>query len=211
MKCNLWHEMERCRYYKVCVTYFFFFFFLTVVRFLVVLVFFFRCQPCVQTCNNVLAHAGRLCSKTVRERPVSLTTVCADCGRLAVVFLSFIKSLFLLVHWNVGSDFPGQMFVCLWRTGRSFHWTVLLDVCVFGTRTTVISRFYYFHFFFFSASSKYFLTISVSFYIPTSCIRSFIYWKLNRMGSFFLMYTVYKCTMSIFLWCPTTICIRNGQ
>lgn len=33
-KCNLWHELERCQYYKVYVFFFFFFFNLTVMRYL---------------------------------------------------------------------------------------------------------------------------------------------------------------------------------
>merc|ERR1711980_17782 len=100
-------------------------------------------------------------------------------------------------------------------TGRSFHLTVLFwPPCVQHYHTQpplAILVHTNGRFSSFSTSYNYSQTIPMSFYKPTSCICSFIYCKLNRMGSFFLMYTIYKCTMSIFLWCPTTICIRNGQ
>lgn len=77
-KCNLWHELERCRYYKVRVFFFFvvfclFFFNLTVMRYL-------RSQvcDCVRTCSTSwLVHNRSLqtglfffkkkCVKQVRE------------------------------------------------------------------------------------------------------------------------------------------------
>lgn len=151
------------------------------------------------------------CNKCVKSgRPVILTTVFADCGRLAKCVFSHLKE-FLLVHWNIGSDyvffvfFPWtSVFVCCDRMGALS--TLLFrsaSVRFSHNRTTDIS------FSFLSLGRP--TTLDSSFHIATPCIHSFMYRHLNRMGSFFLMYTVYKCTMSIFLWCPTTICIRNGQ
>lgn len=44
------------------------------------------------------------CNKCVKSgRPVILTTVFTDCGRLAKCVFIHLKE-FLLVHWNIGSD-----------------------------------------------------------------------------------------------------------
>lgn len=72
------------------------------------------------------------CNKCVKSgRPVILTTVFADCGRLAKCVFIHLKE-FLLVHWNIGSDyvfffffFMDRCFCVLWENGRSLHFTVL--------------------------------------------------------------------------------------
>lgn len=86
------------------------------------------------------------------------------------------------MHWNVGSDyfFMGQNVCCLaidWARLFSPLWNVSV-----GTRPTVN-----FHMDSLKHPSLCIQTISASVHLYTV--------KLDRMGSFFLMYTVYKCTI----------------
>lgn len=124
-------------------------------------------------------------------RPVSLTTVFADCGRLESFFFPLwcTEMLFWFFH--------GQM--CFYVNPALF--TVLLAVVCFP----------HFHTQPLFLSNK---SLHISYPLPTT--RQFqnivwlVYCKLDKMGSFPFDVHLYKCTMSIFLWCPT-ICIRNGQ
>lgn len=140
-----------------------------------------------------------------------MTTVFADCGSLAGVFLSLKKKFFWCTEMLV--QIFMDKYVCVCDRMGALSTVCSVGCCVSGTTTYSHSQ----H----GLCSGYFTSLSTSFNYsrPYQChstyhhlfMHSFIYCKLNRMGSFFLMYTVYKCTMSIFLWCPTTICIRNGQ
>lgn len=78
-------------------------------------------------------------------RPVISTTVFADCGRLAkCVFYPFKR--ILLVHWNIGSDFHGQVFCvfvidwALYFFSLSLHLFCSASVCLAHTATDTILR-----------------------------------------------------------------------
>lgn len=160
--------------------------------------------------QHVVARSQTGCVKCVKSgRPVILTTVFADCGRFSKCVFIHLREYFwcteILVQ--IFKDTCFCVFVIDWAL-----FPLNRSVSVrFGTDTPAILVQRSFHLFFFSDILELLWTTTTSFSIPSARIRSFIYCKVNRMGSFFLMYTVYKCTMSIFLWCPTTICIRNGQ
>jgi len=149
------------------------FFNLTVIRYL-------RCQvcDCVHTQHRLGLFITRACKQVVLNvrsksgRPVSLTTVFADCGRLAGVFLFKKNSSGALKCWFRFSWTNVCVFVIDWAL---FPLNCSVGRHVFGTTAHGHPRHnsHNGHFMSIFKILRLLLTISVSFYIPT--LHPFIY------------------------------------